>query len=230
MSSTPHITRRPLRLAHDADRDTLLACAYGAVPQPCLDSHIAGISEALAFLLRKPRGTVVGFVLDGLSTLDVDLHAPSLWEGPVFDVPVLGLVKASVAEIALRARTTFAGISTADVLAMDASRSLALAGDDVAAERELRLALGCGDLRAHLTLAGCLCVQGRYADAYDHARIYTELAPRDSWGFAWMGRTALELGDDDEARAALSRAVRLERKGSHHTPAGKVLRTLRRAR
>lgn len=230
MSSPPRITRRALRLSYDAERDTLLACAYGAVPHPCLDSHVAGISDRLSFLLRRPRGSVIGFAVDGLSELDVNGHAPSLWDGPVFDVPVLGQRKAAVAEIILRARTTFAGSSTADALAMAASRSLAAAGEHTAAEGQLRRALGCGDLRAHLTLSGCLCVQGRYAEAYDHARIYTELAPRDSWGFAWMGRAALELGDEDEAATALRNAVRLERKGSHRTPAASVLRSLRSSR
>lgn len=224
MSSSPRITRRPLRLAHDAERDTLLASAYGAVPHPCLDSHVAGISDHLRFLLRRPGGSVVGFAIDDLSQLDVDEHAPSLWDGPVFDAPVLGLRKATVAEIILRARTTFTA-STADVLAMAASRELAAAGEHAAAEGELRCALGCGDLRAHLTLAGCLYIQGRYAAAYDHARIYTELAPRDSWGFAWMGRAALELGDEDEALTALRQAVGLERRGSFRTPAGSVLRS-----
>lgn len=229
MSPSPRITRRPLRLAHDADRDTLLASAYGAVPHPCLDSHVAGISDHLRFLLRRPGGSVIGFAVDHLSQLDVNEHAPSLWDGPVFDAPVLGLRKATVAEVILRARTTFAA-STADVLAMAASRKLAVAGEHAAAEGELRCALGCGDLRAHLTLAGCLCIQGRYADAYDHARIYTELAPHDSWGFAWMGRAALELGDEDEAATALRHAVRLEQEGSHRTPAGSVLRSLRSTR
>lgn len=227
MSSTLRITRRALRLAHDAEHDTLLACAYGAVPHPCLANHVAAISDHLCFLLRKPGGSVIGFAVDGVSQFDVDAHDPSLWHGPVFDAPVLGLRKASVAEIVLRSRTTFAGDSTADVLAMAASRELALADEHTDAEIELRRALGCGDLTAHLTLAGCLCIQGRYAEAYDHARTYTELAPRDSWGFAWMGRVALELGDEDEARTALGQAVRLERKGSHRTPAGKVLRALR---
>lgn len=177
--------------------------------------------------MRKPRGTVIGFALNGLSELDVDEHHPSLWGGPRFTVPVLGLIKAaSVAEIVLRARATLGGASTADVVAMRAARAHADAGEHPEAERHLRAALGCGDLRAHVTLAGCLCAQGRYAEAYDHARIYTQLAPRDSWGSAWLGRTALELGDEQEARAALRRAVRLERAGSHPTPARNVLRAI----
>jgi hypothetical protein len=44
--------------------------------------------------------------------------------------------------------------------------------------------------------------------------------------FAWMGRAALELGDPQEAQSALLRAVHLEHRGSHHTPAGGMLRSL----
>lgn len=222
----PKITRRPLRASYDAERDLLVACEYGAVPQPALESHTAGITCWLSFLLRKPGGTVIGFALDGLSEIDVDEHCPSLWAGPRFDVPVLGLAKASVAEIVLRARCTFAGTSTPDVLALRAARAHAAAGERDDAERELRRALGCGDLHAHLMLAACLCSQGRYRESYDHARIYTQLAPRDSWGFAWIGRAALELGDEREAEAALRRAVDLERRGSHRTSAGGMLRSL----
>lgn len=226
MPKPPKITSRPLRPSYDAGRDLLVVCEYGAVPQPALDSHVVGVTCRLSFLLRRPRGTVIGFVLDGLSEIDVDEHCPSLWSGPRFDVPVLGLTSASVAEIVLRARCTFDGASTADVVAADAARACAAAGDHARAERELRCALGCGDLRAHLMLAACLCNQGRYGEAYDHARIFTQLAPRDSWGFAWMGRAALELGEEREAEVALRRAVKLERRGSHHTPAGGLLRSL----
>lgn len=139
---------------------------------------------------------------------------------------MLGLTRASVAEVALRARTTFGRASTADVAAQRAARRHARAGEHAAADRELRAALSCGDLRAHVMLAGCLCAQGNYAEAYDHARIYTQLAPRDSWGFAWQGRAALELGDEREAVVALRRAVRLERAGSHPTPAQEMLRAM----
>ncbi|MEJ7784891.1 MAG: tetratricopeptide repeat protein [Solirubrobacteraceae bacterium] len=226
MSRPPKITRRPLRVSYDAERDLLLVCEYGAVPQPALEEHLAGITCWLGFLLRKPKGTVIGFILDGMSEIDVDEHDPTLWTGPRFSVPVLGLTDASVAEIVLRARCTFGGASTADVSATRAARMHAQAGEHRAAERELRTALSAGDLRAHITLAGCLCSQGRYREAYDHARIFTQLDPRDSWGFAWLGRAALELGDRGEAETALRRAVRLERQGSHRTPAARALRSL----
>ncbi len=222
----PKISRRPLRPSYDAERDHLVVCEYGSVPQPALETHTAGITCWLSFLLRKPGGTVIGFALDGVSEIDVDEHCPSLWAGPRFNVPVLGLTKASVAEVILRARCTFDGTATTDVLATHAARMHAAAGEHDDAERELRAALSCGDLHAHVMLAGCLCTQGRYRDAYDHARIYTQLAPLDSWGFAWLGRVALELGDQPEAEASLRRAVHLEHQGSHPTPAGGMLRSL----
>lgn len=226
MSKPPKITGQPLHVSYDADRDTLVACAYGAVPQPALESRTVGITCWLSFVLRKPKGTVIGFVLDGLSAVDVDDHDPTLWTDPRFTVPVLGLTDAGVGEIILRARCTFGAASTADVSARIAARAHAAAGEHREAERELRAALSAGDLQAHLALAGCLCSQGRYREAYDHGRIFTQLDPEDSWGFAWLGRAALELGDRTEAETALREAVRLEGDGSHRTPAGGVLRSL----
>lgn len=103
MSKPSKITGQPLHVSYDADRDTLVACAYGAVPQPALESRTVGITCWLSFLLRKPKGTVIGFVLDGLSAVDVDDHDPTLWTDPRFTVPVLGLTDAGVGEIILRA-------------------------------------------------------------------------------------------------------------------------------
>lgn len=226
MASPPSITRAPLRLSHDADRDRLLLCEYGAVPETRLEGYTAPIGERLRFLLRRPRGTVIGFEISGLGSLDVEAHEPCLWSKPRFRVPALGLRSGCIAEIVLRTRAGFAGSTTADVIAARRAADLASAGDHAGAEEALRDALVAGDMRAHLGVAAGLCARARYAEAYDHARIYTELAPKDSWGWAWLGRACLELGDKAEAETCLRRAVRLEHEGSHRTPASKVLRSL----
>ena len=90
-------------------------------------------------------------------------------------------------------------------------------GDHAGVEAALREALGAGNLLGHLRLAGCLAARGRYDEAYDHARVFTELAPRNSWGWTHLGRICIELGAGAEAARALRRAVRRERTGSYET-------------
>ena len=103
-------------------------------------------------------------------------------------MPTLGLQSAPIAEVALRARALLADRSTPDVLALARADTLRAADDLAGAEAALREALAAGSLRAHLTLSSCLAACGRYGEAYDHARVFTELAPHDSRGWASLGR------------------------------------------
>jgi tetratricopeptide (TPR) repeat protein len=224
--STIPITRHPLALSFDAERDRLTACEFGAVPERRLPGGFVPVGEHLHFFLRQPRGTVIGFDVRGLHALDVEDGGPSLWTGPRFNVPTLGLRPAVIAEIVLRARVVLAGRSTPDVLALDRAQGLFAAGEFAAADAALREALAGGNLEGHLGLAACLTGLGRYREAYDHARVFTELARRDSRGWAWLGRICIELGDGAEATGALRRAVRLERRGSYATPAAGMLASL----
>ncbi len=221
--SKPAITRHPARLSYDADRDVLHVCEFGAVAEERMEDAFAPIGERIRLFLRHRGGPVIGFAVDELGQLDLDDTRLNLWGAPRFRVPVLGLTDASVGEIALRARTTLAGRSTADVTAEARGRA---AREPAAAELAYREALDAGHLRAHLWIASTLAAQGRYPEAYDHARIFTELAPRNSWAWAWLGRICVELGEVAEARKALRRAVSLERRGSYATPARHVLRSL----
>lgn len=224
---TIHVTRRPLALSFDAGRDRLIVCEFGAVPERKLPDCVLPIGEHLRFFLRRPRGTVIGFEVDGLHAIDVDAELPSLWTAPRFRVPVLGLKSAVVAEIVLRARVVLAGRSTPDLLAYERADERFATGDLSGAEAALREALAAGSLLGHIRLAGCLAARGRYDEAYDHARIFTELAPRNSWGWTHLGRICIELGNCAEATGALRRAVRLERAGSYETPAAGMLAALR---
>ena len=133
-----------------------------------------------------------------------------------------------VAELGFGAggRVVLARRSTPDVLALQRTNGLRSAGDLVGAEAALREALAAGSLQAHLTLASCMAARGTYREAYDHARAFTELAPRDSRGWACLGQICVELGDSAEATAALRRAVGLERKGSYETFATHLLASL----
>jgi Flp pilus assembly protein TadD len=141
-------------------------------------------------------------------------------------VPVLGLRSAVVAEIVLRARTVVAGRSTPDVCALQRADALFAAGEHAAAEVALREALAAGNLAVHLRLGTCLATLGRYREAYGHARVFTELAPQNSWGWTCLGRICIELGEFAEATSALRRAVRRERAGSYATPAASILASL----
>jgi hypothetical protein len=220
------VTRHPARISYDARWDTLVVCEFGAVPEERMPDQCLPVGDELRFFLRRPRGTVMGFRVTRLHDVDTEAADHDLWGEPRFRVPALGLQRAGVGEIVLRARTTLGGRSTSDVTADRRGRRRTATGEHARAERAFRAALDAGDLRAHLRLAACLSAQGRYAAAYDHARIFTELAPRNSWGWAWLGRVCVELGELGEAGTALRRAVRLERDGSYRTPARRVLRAL----
>ncbi|MBA2430092.1 MAG: tetratricopeptide repeat protein [Thermoleophilaceae bacterium] len=226
MGTSLPITRHPARVSYDAGAARLLVCEFGSVPEERMEDQCIGLGDLMRFFLRRSHGTVIGFEVAEPEWIDTETRVSDVWGEPRFRVPVLGLRRASVGEIVLRARAVFAGRSTADVTADTRGRRLLAEQEYTPAEEAFRDALDAGDLRGHLRLAPALCGQGRYSEAYDHARIFTELAPRNSWGWAWLGRICLELGEEQEARGALRRAVALEREGSYRTPARLVLRSL----
>lgn len=119
---------RPLALSFYAGPDRLIACEFGTIPERKLPEYALPIGGRLRFFLRRPRGTVIGFEVDGLHRIDVDAEQPSLWTAPRFRVPVLGLKSAVVAEILLRARVVLAGGSTPDVLAFERADECCAAG------------------------------------------------------------------------------------------------------
>ena len=216
-----------MALSFDSACDRLTVCEYGAVPERKLPGCALPIGDHLLFLLRRPGGTVIGFEVGDLHGVDVDVESPCLWTGPRFRVPVLGLKPAVVAAVVLRARAVLAGCSTPDVMALERANERSAAGDLSAAEAALRDALIAGSHLAHLRLGSVLATQGRYREAYDHARVFTELAPRNSWGWAGLGAICIELDDRVEAASALRRAVRLERAGGYPTAAASMLESLR---
>ena len=226
MGTSLPITRHPARVSYDAGAARLLVCEFGSVPEERMEDQCIGLGDLMRFFLRRSHGTVIGFEVAEPEWIDTETRVSDVWGEPRFRVPVLGLRRASVGEIVLRASTVFAGRSTADVTADSRGQRLLAERDYAPAEEAFWDALDAGDLRGHLRLAPTLCGQGRYSGAYDHARIFTELAPRNSWGWAWLGRICLELEATAEARGALRRAVALEREGSYRTPARLVLRSL----
>ncbi len=86
--------------------------------------------------------------------------------------------------------------------------------------------MGAGDLKAHFGLGYTLWELGRFQEAYRHLRFYTELTPRNSWAWCWLGKACVSLSSIDEARTAFERALALEADGSYATDAEEMLRAL----
>jgi tetratricopeptide (TPR) repeat protein len=215
-------TDKPLFLSHDPDRDWLVAVEFGAVLDGRADEEYIPIDEHRAYARRDVGGPVIGFVLNRCSGYDPDEH-PDLYGGHRFDVPVLGLEQASVNEIVLCARATFGALPTADVVFFD--KAVNSQGTDTA-ELGWRVCLAASNLKAHFGLGYTLWELGQFHEAYRHLRRYTELAPRNSWAWCWLGKACASLGEVDEARAAFERALELERAGSFETDAEDLLRSL----
>ena len=222
MSQDVRVTRKPLFLSNDFGYDWLLAVEFGSVVDGKLDDEYIRLDESLALIRREPGGEVLGFVIDDFSAYEPD---PSCPEAAVarFDVPVLGLAHATPAEIAMSARATFGYESTADVICFD--RAVATQGNEHA-EEAWRQCLGTGNLKAHFGLGYTLWELGRFQEAYRHLRFYTELTPRNSWAWCWLGKACVSLGLDAEAKAAFERAIELEAIGSFETDADEMLRAL----
>ena len=76
-----------------------------------------------------------------------------------------------------------------------------------------RACLETGDLMAHYGLGYTLYELGDFRGAYRHLRAYTEITPDNGWAQSWLGRTCIALGERDEARSALQKAIALEEEG-----------------
>ncbi len=226
MAASPRVSRHPMHCSYDVDLDVLHLCEFGSVPEERMEDQSIALGDQMRVFLRRGGRTVIGFSVRGLTALDVESSEVNYWGEPRFQVPVLGLKNASVAEIVLRARTQFGGRSTADIAAADRGHELLSEREFEGAEDAFRTALEAGLMRARIGLVSALSAQGQYVEAYDHARIFTELAPRNSWAWAWLGRTCVETGALAEARQALRRAISLEHEGSYETPARDALRSL----
>src|SRR4051794_7805616 len=93
--------RPTLYLSRDIAEDWLSAYKFGTVD----DGNWMGLSEQVGFLMASPFGPVIGFCVKDFTEGDLDDedHEP-MWNGPRFDVPVLGLREVSAAEVCLAAQ------------------------------------------------------------------------------------------------------------------------------
>ncbi len=174
--------RPRLFLSRDVHWDRLSAIEFGSVDDGQPDEHWLGLSEQVGFLLASPFGPPIGFVVNDFSELDLDDEEhEELWDGPRFDVPVLGLSDVSPARSASPPRPT----STASPPSTVSSSTRRVAGSEGDLEEAVahwRMCLETGDLMAHYGLGYTLHELGRYREAYRHLRAYTEITPHERLG------------------------------------------------
>lgn len=223
------ITDKPLQLTVDRVSDRLIAIEFGRVIDGKGADEYVAVDDDFSYVLSEPHGYVIGFTVDNFASFDAE-GVEVIWEGgpfatpAVFDVPVLGLEGASAGAIATLAAVVFAGISTADAELFNWAVEIERAGEEKV--ERWRLCLAAGNLLAHFGLGYSLCEVGRFHQAYTHLRRYTELVPRNSWAWCWLGQACVGCGDPDEARQAFQAALRLERSGSFATDAEERLAAL----
>lgn len=125
-------------------------------------------------------------------TVSLMIHR-GLFEGPRFDVPVLGLGEPTL-------DMAYFGLAVAAGGAGELDEALVL----------WRHCLEAGALEAHYGLGYTLLDLGRPREAYRHLRYYSELTPANPWAWCYRGRAAEALGEIDEARGCYARAIELE--------------------
>jgi tetratricopeptide (TPR) repeat protein len=197
----------PLQVSFDQDYDFLNAVEFGIVVDGVHPDRWRPLSERFAYLARDVDDDVeVGFQVKDFSTIDPERDVPAIFEGPRFDVPVLGLAGATAGEILLAAATFLEGESTVNRLLFDSAT--AARGDE--AVTAWKQCLQAGDLTAHYGLGYTLLDLGQYRLAYRHLRYYTELLPDQAWGWSYRGKAAEQLGELVEARECYRRAIALD--------------------
>ena len=199
--------RGPLRVVHNTDLDQLEAAPLDAVADRAGPRRWRPVSDRSAYLLNQPDGTEIGFVIQGFSTLeDDDERLAEMWGAPRFHAPLLGLREASAGEIAIAARTFFAGHGSLSQQLF----ALAVNGHGEPAIARWRACLECGDLKGHYGLGYTLLEQGRTHEAYRHLRYYAELLPADAWAQRYCGLAAERCGHRAEAADSYLRATLIE--------------------
>jgi tetratricopeptide (TPR) repeat protein len=219
--------RPTLYLSRDINEDWLSAYEFGVVDDGQPAENWLGLSEQVGFLMASPFGPVIGFCVKEFSELDLDDEDhEAMWNGPRFDVPVLGLRDVCAADICLAAQAYLDDEPTVNRAFFHAAMD---ADNPEEALKLWRVCLECGDLMAHYALGYTLCDMGRHREAYNHLRAYTEIVPSNAWAWCWLGHACGGLGELGEARSAYRRAIELEEDGSEETDAAERLEELGQA-
>ena len=201
-----------LYLNQDAGFDFLIALEFGRVADgtPPDHWHAVGEDEDFGYLHDGEGGPIVGFQVNRYSTFDPESPSVAeIWTAAYFEVPLLGLARASAGEIILAARALLGTASSLN----RAYFSAATDAQDDDPRKSLQRWLQClqtGDSMAHFALGYTLFELGRHHEAYRHLRYYVGIAPAAAWNWSWLGRAAAAIGETDEARDAFERAILLD--------------------
>ncbi len=138
-----------LFISYDEYLDWLTLIEFGQVENAQPRDHWREVSDVFAYILRYPGGPEIGFKILALSRFDSeDPEVAEIWEGPRFDVPVLGLRNSTAGAIVLAARPFLGGSSTINRVYFNR----AMQAEGAEAEELWRYCLQCGDLMAHYSL------------------------------------------------------------------------------
>lgn len=198
------MARPNLYLSHDEDYDCLACFEFGRTDDGHHPDAWHGVSEWFGWMLDKPDGKIVGFMVRDFSEFDPE-RCKGIWKRPRFQVPALGLRKATAGEICLAAKAQVRG-DTVNRLMF----GFATAHEGEEAMHAWRHVIEAGDLMGHFGLGYTLLELGDLHGAYKHLRAYTEIAKYSPWAWNYLGRAAETLGDHVEARPHYERAISLE--------------------
>lgn len=202
-------------LNQDGDLDWLIALEFGRVADGTPPEHWRGVGddEDFGYLHEGAGGPIVGFEVKRYSTFDPENPSVAeIWTAAYFEVPLLGLARANAGEVILAARALLGSASTLNRAYFDAAVNAQDEGPNESLQRWLQC-LQTGDSMAHFALGYTLFELGRHHEAYRHLRYYVGIAPAGAWNWCWLGRAAASIGETDEAREALERAILLDKDG-----------------
>ena len=203
--------------------DWLTGIEFGRVEDGQPKDCWVGLSANVGLLLNEPFGTPIGFKVKAFSGFEYEAaNTSGVWDKPRFHAPQLGLAKASIGEIALAARTFFAGHESVNRFFF--TRAMQSEGEE--AVFFWRRCLEAGDCMAHFALGYTLYELERFHEAYRHLRYYVCIAPSDSWNWCWFGKSAEAIGEIAEARSAYEMACAIEAMGGEETDAQSLLAAL----
>ncbi len=228
------VYEEPIRahLSLDPWWEQLTVIRFGSVwdgqPEGCFGQHAS--DERLLFLFEEPGGPPIAFMVKEPHEFDPQqISDPLVWDGARFEVPVLGLTRATIGEVVLAVQGRFAKDEPTND-AMFFHMAIDAAGEEDL-EKEawcFRMALEAGEQKARYGLGYTLVELGLHREGYEHLRHYTELTPHNSWAWCWLGRACEGLGELGEAERAYRRAIELEHEGGYETDAPELLRELSR--
>jgi len=101
------VARPRLNISRDVDYDYLSALEFGRVVDGQIGDAWRVLEDQVGLLYERER--CLGLHVNDFSDLDPEADGfEELWTGPRFDVPQLGLVKASAGEVCVAAKAQYA--------------------------------------------------------------------------------------------------------------------------